>query len=197
MARNITPFGEQVIVAFEGCRLKAYRCSAGVWTIYVGHTSAAGLPNVVPGMTGMMAEAMAVLRHDLDVFEAGVEKLLKRPASDHEFDALVSLAFNIGLGNLAKSSVLRLHNAGDKAGAAKAFRAWANARGNGRLAELPGLVRRRNSEALIYQGIKDLDFDGRRDPGEPVYGERVAFLDDIGDEIEMAFTGDLAGSAFA
>ncbi|MFC4172725.1 lysozyme [Microvirga sp. GCM10011540] len=195
--RNVTPWGENLITNFEGCVLKAYRCSAGVLTIGVGHTSAAGSPVVTAGMVITRDQAMAILRADLDKFEAGVERLLKRPAKDCEFDALTSLAFNIGLGNLSGSTVLRKHNAGDTQGAADAFLAWNKARVKGVLTPLAGLTRRRNSERLAYLGIRDLDFDGRKDSGEPVYGLRVTFEDNMADEVQVAFEAELAGSAFA
>ena len=77
----------------------------------------------------------------------------------HQFDALVSFAYNVGIGNLKSSTLLRKLNAGDYDGAALEFHRWK--RSNGRV--LPGLVRRRAAEALLFQGIADLDFDGNPD----------------------------------
>lgn len=160
-------FGIKLIAAFEGfpAQGRVYRCPAGVPTQGYGHTAAAGPPAL--GGQWSREKAQEVLQSDLArVYEPGVRALLKRPATQGQFDALVSFAFNCGVGALAKSSVLKHHNRGDCEQAAGAFAAWVKAGGK----VLPGLVRRRASEALAYQGVQDLDFDGRRDPDEPVYG---------------------------
>jgi hypothetical protein len=92
-------------------------------------------------------------------FEAVVEKLVKVELKQHQFDALVSFAFNCGEGALAKSTLLRKVNNKDFAGAAQEFHKWTH--GGGRV--LPGLVRRRASESLLFQGIADENFDGKPD----------------------------------
>ncbi len=69
--------GIALIKEFEGCRLKAYRCPAGVWTIGYGHTSAAGAPDVNPDSTITQDEAEEILRRDLQQYERGVEKMVK------------------------------------------------------------------------------------------------------------------------
>src|SRR5690606_6833672 len=88
-----------------------------------------------------------------------VDRLVKVPLKQHQFDALVSFAYNAGIGNLRSSTLLRKLNARDFAGAALEFHRWN--RSNGKV--LPGLVRRRAAEALLFQGIADLDFDGNPD----------------------------------
>ena len=150
--RRTTDTGIMLIKAFEGRALYAYRCPAGVWTIGYGHTSAAGDPPVTAGMTITAQEADAILSNDIDLFEDGVAKLL-RPArvnrvEPHEFDAMVSLAFNVGLGAFARSTVLARYLRGDKAGAAAAFGFWVKANGK----TLAGLVRRRAAEAKLFKG---------------------------------------------
>jgi len=94
------------------------------------------------------------------VFEQLVTAMVKVPLKQHQFDALVSFAYNVGGGNLRSSTLLRKLNAGDYDGAALEFHKWN--RSNGKV--LPGLVRRRAAEALLFQNIADLDFDGHPDP---------------------------------
>jgi len=150
--RRTTDAGIALIKRFEGRALEAYRCPAGVLTIGYGHTSAAGRPTVQLGMRISIAEADAILSADIDLFEDGVAKLL-RPArvnvvEPHEFDAMVSLAFNIGLGAFARSTVLARYLRGDKAGAGAAFGFWVKAGGK----TMAGLVRRREAEAMMFAG---------------------------------------------
>lgn len=133
------------IARSESCRLKAYRCPAGVWTIGWGRTK-----GVQPGDTCTQEQADAWLLEDLTEFAAGVKAALQRPASLHELGAMVSLAYNIGLGGFRGSTVLRKHNAGDPQAAADAFRLWNKARVSGVLTVLPGLVARRAREAALY-----------------------------------------------
>ena len=101
-------------------------------------------------------------------FAAQVAALLKVPTKQHQFDALVSFAYNCGIGNLRSSTLLRKLNAGDFPGAALEFHRWNRA--NGRV--LAGLVRRRAAEALLFHGIADLDFDGNPDPMPQSVGVR-------------------------
>ena len=139
---RIGPRALHCIKHFEGVKLRAYLCPANVWTIGYGSTG----PHVKPGMTISLAEAERLLRDDLVRFEAGVLARADDP-SPAEFGAMVSLAFNIGLGAFNRSSVLRHHNAGNKQAAAGAFALWN--KGGGRV--LPGLTRRRNAEAALYR----------------------------------------------
>lgn len=126
----------------EGCVLHAYRDSVGVLTIGYGHTG-----DVYPGQVITQAQAEALLRQDLQTFENGVDDVLADiDTSDNQFGAMVSLAYNVGLGNFKHSTVLRLHNAGDYSGAADAFRMWNRAGG----IVLQGLTRRREEERTLY-----------------------------------------------
>jgi len=99
----------------------------------------------------------------MEVFERAVRKLVTVPLNSHQFDALVSFCYNCGEGNLSRSTLLKKVNAGDHVGAAKEFHKWN--KGGGKV--LPGLTRRRASESLLYQGIPDLDYDGKADPQPP------------------------------
>jgi lysozyme len=129
----------------EGSRTRAYQDSVGIWTIGVGHTSAAGFPRVTPGMVITQAQVDSILAQDLHQFEDAVNSLGVTLA-DHEFDALVSLAFNIGAGAFRSSTVARRLKAGDKQGAADAFTMWEKAGGR----VIQGLIRRRASEITQF-----------------------------------------------
>lgn len=127
----------------EGLRLTAYRCPAGVLTIGYGHTG----PDVRPGMRISRLEAVRLFDADVNAFAAGVARLLPEGVTQPQFDALVSLAYNIGLGAFSRSSLLRRVKA-DPADPAirEEFMKWVYAGG----AKLPGLVRRRKAEADHY-----------------------------------------------
>jgi lysozyme len=142
MTRRINKAGLDLIKSFEGLALKAYLCPARVWTIGYGSTGA----HVKPGMVITEAEAERLLREDLMRFEDAVAKAAP-DATDNQFAAMVSLAFNIGEAGLRKSTVLRKHLAGDHLGAASAFAMWN--KGGGKV--LPGLTRRRAAEAQLYR----------------------------------------------
>jgi lysozyme len=148
MTMTTSAAGRAAIKQREGVRLKAYRDSVGVLTIGVGHTSAAGNPTVSPGMTISAVQADEILARDLGKFEKYVDDAISVPMEQHEFDAMVSLCFNIGPGNFAKSSVVREFNAGDKPAAADAFLMWNKAGGK----VLQGLVTRRKSERAQFLG---------------------------------------------
>jgi len=128
----------------EGKRLTAYRDCVGIWTIGYGHTKRAGLPDPVVVRRITDKQASQILADDLGVFEDGVERALAnvKDIKQHEFDAFVDLAFNIGLGAFKSSSVLRLYRAGRKFDAAQGLLAWNKAGGK----VMPGLVKRRESE---------------------------------------------------
>ena len=133
----------------EGRRLVSYRDCVGVWTIGYGHTSRAGAPRVSPGMKIAEADADEILSRDLRMFERGVAAALakaKGEVAQREFDALVDLAFNIGLGAFRSSSLLRAYLAGDKAKAAEKFLDWTKAGGR----VVPGLVARRKRDRAWF-----------------------------------------------
>lgn len=127
---------------FEGCVLHAYQDPVGVWTIGWGHTE-----NVYPGQHVTQAEADSLLLGDVREFAMHVEPLLKRPATNNQFCALVSFAFNVGLGALHGSTLLHLFNAGHPIEeVAQQFGRWIY----GGTRVLPGLVRRRKEEAALF-----------------------------------------------
>lgn len=136
------------MMQWEGCRLKAYRCPAGVLTIGYGHTG----PDVTPGLEISAAHAVALFNADIDKFARSVEDVLQGSVvKQKQFDALVSLAYNIGLGALKRSKLLQkvLADPGDPTIRTE-FMKHVNARVNGVLKPLPGLVRRREAEANHY-----------------------------------------------
>lgn len=144
-----SPAGRKSITAHEGNVLTAYPDPATggePWTIGVGHTSAAGLPKVVKGMRITAAESDEILSRDLKTFEAGVRSAVKVPLNQNAFDALVSLAFNIGVGAFSKSTLVRKLNSGDRLGAADQFLVWNKAAGK----PMQGLSARRASERKLF-----------------------------------------------
>lgn len=140
--RRINAEGLALIKQFEGLRLQAYRCPADVPTIGYGSTGS----HVRMGMTITEAEAERLLMEDLERFEKAVADAAPS-STDNQFSAMISLAFNIGIGAFQKSTVLRKHKAGDHKGAADAFSMWVKAGGR----TLPGLVRRRAAESALYR----------------------------------------------
>lgn len=133
----------RMIQNFEGLRLRAYIDAAGVLTIGYGHIG----PDVKPNMVITKEEAADLLCRDLKRFEEGVQNALTRAVNPNQFDALVSLAYNIGLGAFKKSTLLHLLNAGDEAGAAQQFERWTRV---GRQV-LKGLVKRRAAERALFE----------------------------------------------
>ena len=162
-----SPAGIALIQQFEGRRLEAYKCPAGIWTIGYGHTSAAGAPDVKPGMTITKQEANDILVRDLVKYENAVDRLVKVPLTQNQFDALVSFTFNVGEGALAKSTLLKKLNAGNYDAVPAELMKWT--RGGGK--ELPGLVRRRRAEAALWRDVDDkasIDInESRIDPDVP------------------------------
>lgn len=138
--------GLALIKQFEGWRGVAYRDPVGIWTIGYGHTAMAGPPAPVKGMRISRAEGEEILKRDLATYEAAVNRAVKVRLSQPQFDALVSLCYNIGPGNFQKSSVLRAVNRQDWNDAARRFHLWNKAGGR----VLPGLVRRRAAEAALF-----------------------------------------------
>lgn len=168
---KISEAGEDLMHRFEGKRNRPYLCPAYIWTIGYGHVlyqEQIRLPVVrPPGKTKddipmirsefplkpednrvwSNEEIDQLFRDDLPPFERGVLRLV--PGVDGRqgaFDALVSFAYNAGLGNLQRSTIRMKANRGDWQGAAEAFMAWT--KGGGKV--LPGLVRRRQAEIALF-----------------------------------------------
>src|SRR5512139_3083606 len=149
---QISRAGIDLIKKFEGLRLEAYPdpgSGGDPWTIGYGTTHTA-LGPVKPGMRITESEAEQLLLSDIRYFEQRVNDLVTVPLTQNQFDALVSLAYNVGDSALASSTLLRELNAGNVQEAADQFTRWVHASGQ----VLPGLVARRNSERnLFMQGV--------------------------------------------
>lgn len=130
-----------MIAQFEGLKLEAYRDAVGVLTIGYGHTG----KDVRVGQRITADEADRLLAADLERFERAVESYADK-VEQHQFDALVSFAYNLGEGALKGSTLLKLHNSGEYNAAAREFQRWNHAGGR----VLAGLTRRREAEARVY-----------------------------------------------
>ena len=141
----------ELIKRFEGLRLRAYRDAVGVWTIGYGHTSRAGPPKVHPGMRFTRKQAEETLRADVQKFADGVARALGpdgfKRLNPNQFGALVSLAYNIGLGAFKRSSACKAVRRGDLAAVPALIQRWNKAGGR----VLRGLVRRREMEAALFR----------------------------------------------
>lgn len=141
--------GIELMHHFESCELEAYPDPAtggAPWTIGWGETG----PHVKEGMTITQQEADEMFERRLSKeFEPGVESSIRSGATQNQFDALVALAYNIGLGNLKSSTLLRMHNDREFVDAEKQFIRWNKAAGK----TMKGLSRRRTAESCVYAGM--------------------------------------------
>lgn len=138
--------GIDLIKKWEGLQLKSYKDPVGIWTIGYGITTAAGVGKVGPNMTITAQRAEEMLVEALTAYEAAVMKALTRSPTQNQFDAMVSLCWNIGPGAFAKSTLVKRFNRGDYTGVADAFLMWRKAGGK----VLKGLVRRRLDEQELF-----------------------------------------------
>ena len=143
---DVSPHGVDLVKKFEGLRLEAYLDSATVWTIGYGHTGDVWPGSKLPDE----ATAAAVLLKDLNDVAHRISKVLTKEATQHQFDAMVSLAYNIGTHGFAHSSVVRFFNQGNLPMAAASFEKWTKCHINGKLCEVPGLAHRRASEKAYF-----------------------------------------------
>ena len=140
---EISQEGLSLIKKFEGCELESYKCAAGVWTIGYGSTN-----GVEEGMEISQERADMLLLEDVEVFEEAVNKLVEVSLEQNQFDALVSWTFNLGSTNLQNSTLLKVLNNKDYEGVPSQIKRWNKAGGE----VLQGLVRRREAEALLFEG---------------------------------------------
>lgn len=138
--------GIGLIKQFEGLELEAYRDIAGVLTIGYGHTG----PEVELGMRISERDAEELLKRDLKPREDAVERQVRVPLNQNEFDALISFVYNVGAGAFQKSTARKRLNAGDRVGAAEALTWFNKATIGGVLREVTGLIRRRASERALF-----------------------------------------------
>lgn len=116
---KLSPDGSEILIMREGLRLKAYKDTKGIWTVGVGHTG----PEVVEGLVITKEKAHELFQKDVTWAEDTVNTV-KVPLSQNQFDALVSFVFNVGAGAFKRSTMLKMLNVGDYAGAAKQFDRW-------------------------------------------------------------------------
>jgi lysozyme len=146
---NISENGLALIKRFEGCSLKAYPDPAtggAPWTIGYGWTRPVDGVAVHPGMEINQAKAEQLLRCGIVSYEQDISKLVRVRINQNQFDALVSLTWNIGTRAFSTSTLLQKLNGGDYQGAADQFLRWVNAGGR----EMPGLVTRRRAERDLF-----------------------------------------------
>jgi len=144
MGKKIGKAGLELIKSFEGCRLTAYRCPAGVLTIGYGHTGTVSGKKIKEGLKISQKKADALLKKDLQSFEKSVNRAKTgfKP-TQNQFDALVSFAFNVGAGNL---SVLLGKGTRDAKTVSGKLLLYNKANGK----ELAGLTRRRKAEQALF-----------------------------------------------
>lgn len=139
---NISENGLKIIKNFEGCRLKAYKCPAGVWTIGYGHTGC----DVKESLVITQEQAEHYLQNDVIIHSKNVTRLVKVPITQNQFDALVSFEYNVGYGNFASSTMLKLINQNKFPEAAQQFDRWVYANKK----RLEGLAKRRQAEKELF-----------------------------------------------
>lgn len=141
-AQNSIQAGLALIEQSEGLRLTAYQDSVGVWTIGYGETN-----GVYPGMVITKDQAVSMLQSRYNIVQNSVLNLVKVPLTQNQLGALVSFTYNVGVGNLASSTLLRLLNSKQAPQVvAQQFARWNLAGGK----VLPGLVTRRANEAKLF-----------------------------------------------
>ena len=142
---KISTNGIDLICSFEGLRLKAYDDGVGVWTIGYGTTVIDGT-KVKKGDTCTLEQARSYMANDLKKFESAVNQV-KVPLNQNQYDALVSLAYNIGVGAFLSSTLFKKLNAKDYKGAAEQFDRWNRAGGK----VMRGLTNRRAKERKLFE----------------------------------------------
>jgi lysozyme len=145
---KISDAGITMIKNFEGFSGKAYRCPAGKITIGFGHTA----PELTMRDSITRARAEEILKHDLEWAAAAVNKYVKVDITQPQFDALVSLVFNIGAGAFMKSTLLKILNKGQYDAVPAQLARW-NKVGS---KASPGLTRRRQAEADMWLQSSDI-----------------------------------------
>lgn len=137
----------KLIKKYEGFSSKPYKCPAGIPTIGYGSTFYLNGNKVTMKDTPISEEvALSILFSVVEDFSKKVEKLLKVPVNQNQFDALVDFSYNLGIGNFQKSTLLKLINKKDFEGASKQFKKWNKS--NGKV--LNGLTNRRKEEEELF-----------------------------------------------
>lgn len=137
---QVSQKGLELTKTSEGCCLKAYRDTGGVWTIGYGHTG-----GVRPNQIILQSVADTLLNHDME-YSVGIVNAHALPCTQGQFDALCDFVFNVGPTQFLHSTLLKYHLAGEYNKAAAEFPKWKY--DNGKV--IPGLVKRRAAEAALY-----------------------------------------------
>ena len=146
---QLSKTGIELLKHFEGCELKAYQDSVGVWTIGYGHTK-----GIYEGLEITQNEAEKMLVDELPEYEGYITDKVVPMLQQHEFDALVCWVYNLGPTNLSSSTMLKKLNAGEFKEVPFQMKRWDKAGGQ----PLLGLTRRRNAEALLFKGEQWKDY---------------------------------------
>jgi lysozyme len=146
MARQIPEIAVKLIATFEGFSPIVYICAAGFKTLGYGHAVRKGEKWDDPKVIITEEEARELLRSDMNLAASSVERLIKVPLDDGEYSALVSFTFNLGGGALQRSTLRSKLNRFEYISAAGEFNKWVYGAGK----KLPGLVRRREAEKLLF-----------------------------------------------
>ncbi|WCA46246.1 SAR endolysin [Caulobacter phage DCM] len=157
MKRLVAPIAAMVVVGAagtglikqsEGTRYRSYLDDAGIPTICTGHTG----PEVKLGQTATQEECDKLLKQDLMRHSAAVNRCVNYPLTQYQYDAVVSLTFNIGEGALCRSTLARKINSGDLKGAAEEFPRWNKVKVKGVVTVSRGLTARREREKALFEG---------------------------------------------
>ena len=167
---KMTDNGIALIKRYEGFRGRAYKDITGIWTIGYGHTSRAGPPRVTQGMKISRQQAEDILRRDVARFAGEIRPLIKVELNDDQFSALVSFAYNVGPAAFARSSVLKMVNAGRFDAVPSRLALWVKAGGK----TLNGLVQRRFAEAKLFAGRSASPLAKRKHHPQAVTGKPMA-----------------------
>lgn len=134
--------GLELLHSFEGCKLESYQDIVGVWTIGYGTTGT----DIKKGLKWTQAQVNARFEKDLKRFEEAVSNAVKISITSNQFSAVVCFAYNVGIGAMSGSTLIKKLNAGDTSGAADQLLRWNKAGGK----EINGLTRRRVAERLLF-----------------------------------------------
>lgn len=144
---KVNKAGIDMMHHFEGCRLIAYQCSARVWTIGWGNTFYQDKTPVKEGDRITQQQANDLFEVIMNEFAVGVRRLLTNSVNENQFSALVCFAYNVGVGNLRRSTLLRKVNVNPlDATISSEFMRWNKAGGK----VVNGLTRRRKAESDLY-----------------------------------------------
>lgn len=149
-ALTLSQHGVRFIKNWEGDKLKAYQDIVGIWTIGTGHTGSVDGKPIVNGMTITQAKSDALFLEDIAWAVQAINRRVIVRLTQSQFDALVSLIFNIGETQFKNSTLLRKLNSGDYLGASEQFLVWKNA--GGRFSQ--GLFNRRKAEKMLFDSRK-------------------------------------------